>query len=468
MGKGTPRRTTGGWTPVEVARAAVAGTGGGDGGWGFAADALRCTVRPPGHRVRARGRRIHVRVGAGRDSARAARVLAGVARIAAADPCAFTVTADCGEITLHPDDDAHYIRLVQALHGAAERLSGLGPDPGPGPEVELTPGPVLIGPRHWRADPGRGYVLTATVRHGPAGSVHLGRSTATGADVVVKQALGRSAREALRHEAELLRRLDGSGLTPRPLELVRQADRLLLVQERIPGRPLGAWVAARLTRDGAPDVPWEAARPMAAALVDLVERLHAHDLVLRGLTPENVMVRPDGGLRLVNLRPAAATGSVVRCAGTPGYLPPEDRRPRRGLRSARPGDLPAGSCLAQPAGDLFALGGLFFLLATGHDPLLPDGPGPRPAEDRLARWLALAARTGRTARRLAPAVLGLRRSDPGERMGLGEVRRLLCDGTPRPSSAAPPPAHHPAAPDRIPRDGSHAAHHPHPTRAATP
>ncbi|MEU9041235.1 MULTISPECIES: class IV lanthionine synthetase LanL [unclassified Kitasatospora] len=269
------------------------------------------------------------------------------------------------------------------------------------------------------------YAVTAAVRHGAKGGVFLGREASSGAEVVVKQArahievdrAGTDARDALRHEAALLDRLDGQDLAPHAVELIEQDDSVFLVQERIAGQPLGSWVTARLRRDGSPDVDWAEAGPVAHALLDLVERVHAQGLVLRDLSPGNVMVRPDGTLRLVDLELAAEVGRAAGSAGTPGYRAPEHG----------PGRLaPAGSCVADPAVDLYALGGLLFLLATGHDPLLPDDlPQARPVAERLGRWLALAARTGTTARRLAPTILGLRAEEPEQRWSVARVRESL-------------------------------------------
>lgn len=274
------------------------------------------------------------------------------------------------------------------------------------------------------------YAVTAAVRHGAKGGVFLGREASSGAEVVVKQArahmevdrAGTDARDALRHEAALLARLAGQGLAPRAIELIEQEDSVFLVQERIAGQPLGSWVSARLRRDGSPDVDWAEAGPVAHGLLDLVERVHAQGLVLRDLSPGNVMVRPDGTLRLVDLELATRTGRLAGSAGTPGYRAPEHG----------PGRLAAvRSSVADPAVDLYALGGLLFLLATGHDPLLPeDLPQARPVADRLGRWLALAARTGGTARRLAPAILGLRAEEPQQRWGTARVRAALREGDP--------------------------------------
>ncbi|WP_329583944.1 class IV lanthionine synthetase LanL [Kitasatospora sp. NBC_01250] len=510
-------------TLVEVARAAVAGTaapdGGGAGGWEAAFDDFWCTVRPPEALAHpgllpARGWKIHISAA----GTVATEVLSAVAGVLAEDPCVFRFAADrerlhrinaragdhgpaCGFITVHPMDEAQFLRLLEELHLATEGL--------PGPAV---PGTRPFAPNsrvHYRygavagqrsedvrgtghrcpppvADPveGRGpatgggagggrqdagsvlvgdrYALTAAVRSGGRSRVYLGTDTSTGVPVLVKQArsrigvdrTGAGARPALRREARLLGELAGQGLTARPLELIEQADSLLLVQEHLPGQPLGSWVAARLSPGSAPGVPWEQAGPMALALTDLLTRVHAHGLVLRDLSPDSVLVAPTPRgpqLRLADLERACPAGTVAGPAGAPGY-----RAPEQGAVGGRPPGS-GESRPAEPAADLFALGGLLFLLATGHDPLLPeDLPRFRPVPERLGRWLALAARESDTARRLAPAVLGLRAEPPGRRWTLDQLRELLTRTRATPSAgapAAPPPEQVDRVLDRVLLDG---------------
>ncbi|MFF2147988.1 class IV lanthionine synthetase LanL [Kitasatospora sp. NPDC058190] len=476
----------------ETTRAALAGAGGrgGDGDWDVTVGGFWCTARPSASSpLPEQGWKLHVSAA----SVVGGEVLAAVVRVLAADPCDFKFAAgeerlrelnsrnsDRGSagkfITVYPTDDAQFQRLAAELDRATAGLPGpvvLSDRPyRPGSRVHYRYGAfasraelgndgeyrsVLRGPGGERAEDVRGgsyrapgwvrdpfssptvgrrkggvllagrYAVTAAVRHGAKGGVFLGREAAGGAEVVVKQArahievdrAGTDARDALRHEAALLARLDGQELAPRAVELIEQDDSVFLVQERIAGQPLGAWVAARLRRDGSPDVDWAEAELVVRGLLDLVERVHAQGLVLRDLSPGNVMVRPDGGLRLVDLELAAETGQRAGSAGTPGYRAPEQGRLAL-----------AGSCIADPAVDLYALGGLFFLLATGHDPLLPEDlpevpPQARPVAERLGRWLALAARTGATARRLAPVVLGLRAEEPGQRWGVARARAEL-------------------------------------------
>ncbi|MGW4381609.1 class IV lanthionine synthetase LanL [Kitasatospora sp. NPDC004531] len=478
---------------------------GGDGDWTVAVEGFWCTVRPPGRELPAQGWKLHVSAA----SPAAAEVLAAVAAVLAEDPCAFKFAADrervheinsrnsdrasAGKfITVYPDGDEQFRRLAAELHRATSGMPGpailsdrpyrpgslvhyrygvfaaralLGPDgayrsmlrgPGGEPVEDVRTASYRRPP--WVADPVEGagsstpappaargrragvlldgrWALTAALRHSAKGGVFLGTDPATGDEVVVKQARahievdrsGTDARAALRHEAELLGRLADTGLTPRVHALVEQQDSLFLVQERLPGKALGSWVAARLRHDGTPDVAWAEAGPVVTALLDLVERVHGRGLVLRDLSPGNVLVRPDGTVGLVDLELAVPAGASAGTAGTPGYRAPEQSGPHR-------------SAVAAPAADLYALGGLLFLLATGHDPLLPGDGAP-------TAWLAAAARTGSTARRLAPLVLGLRADDPELRWSPDRVRAALAAG-PRPvAPVAPPP------PERLLHDG---------------
>ncbi|MEV5238294.1 class IV lanthionine synthetase LanL [Streptomyces cinnamoneus] len=477
--------------------------------WESAVGEFWGTAVPSGQVLRAHGWKLHV------SSARACApaVLKTVARIAAAECCAFKYAAgmrelavvnsrDCDRgsvgkfITLYPRDDAHLVALAHRIHAATAGLPGpvvlsdrpyrpgslvhyryggfgtaagreVSPDgvvrtvlTGPGGErVEDRRGPRCV-PPPWADDPfgnghaadgggggrpvllGGRYLLGGALRHGAKGGVYLGTDTVTGEDVVVKaarphvevDASGRDACAALRHEARMLGLLAAEGLAPRPLGLLDGGGRLFLVQEKVPGTTLAAWAAARAGRDG-PGVPWTAAGPVARALVELLRAVHGWGLVLGDLAPGNVLVRPDGALRVVDLELTAYEGDGTGGAGTPGYRAPE--RSAAGATDA-----------ADRRADLFALGGLLFLLSTGEH---PPGAGERGARgagraapERLGPWLASAARHGGTAAHVGVPVLGLRQVMPGRRWPLARVRSALEGTVPagagRPSRARPVPS----------------------------
>lgn len=390
-------------------------------------------------------------------------------------------------ITVYPPDDAAFVELVDALDLATRGMVGpgimsdrpyrpgsvvhyryggfthrarLGNDGAYRPTLTAPDGTLVVDSREawfappaWAPDPlaarrpaeeaaaekqagvlvaGR-FAVTAAIRHSAKGGVFVGTDTVTGADVVLKQARahvevdhsGRDARAALRHEAALLERLADTGLTPRHVALVEQEGTLFLAQERISGLSLRAWVMRHAGTEapdpgGSPDVPWALARGVVAELVGVVDGMHRAGLVIRDLAPTNVMVTPEGRLRLIDLELAAEIGGFAGAAGTPGYRAPEQRAqaPSRHARGTHP---------VAPEADLYSLGGLLFLLATGVDPGLPDDDGDdaRGTVERLATWLESAARHGHTARLLAPAIRGLLRDEPHQRWDLNRVRAHL-------------------------------------------
>jgi tRNA A-37 threonylcarbamoyl transferase component Bud32 len=278
------------------------------------------------------------------------------------------------------------------------------PLPQPGGVPRAAPvSSVLLGER---------FSVTGALRQSAKGGVYLATDTKTGGRVVVKHsrahmdadAQGRDARDILRHEARMLEWLAPTGLVPILLDTFEQDGDAFLVEEFLAAEPLRSWVAEHAS--GQPGVPAQAALPMATELVDLVRRIHARGLVIRDLSPTNVLVTPDGEVRLVDLEMAAPAGSLARWACTLGYQAPELTRGQGVWTHAT----------ATFAEDYFSLGAILFLIATGSDPMLvEDEPARRPIRERLAGWLAGLAPHNPAVRALRPAILNLTSDAPGVR-----------------------------------------------------
>jgi len=284
---------------------------------------------------------------------------------------------------------------------------------GPG-DAATVPGPVLLDDR---------FEVRAAIQHGNRGGVFRATDRCGGADVVIKQARahaaalldGTDARDLLRHEAEVLELLAPAGIAPRPVRLFSQQGDLFLAEEEVPGVPLRAWVYDRIHREldasGGPvaALPVAEVAELAGRTLDLLGAVHAAGLVLRDLSPGNVLVGPDRVLRLVDLEHAARPGDRVARVGTPGFIAPEQWS--AGFLAPATG----------PAGDLYALGCLVFYLACGTEPGTPAGPDP----DRVARLVRMVAVGSPTMRAVAPLVLGLCRAAPAARWTAARAAAFL-------------------------------------------
>lgn len=149
-------------------------------------------------------------------------------------------------------------------------------------------------------------------------------------------------------ESSMLSRLQHPSLV-KMLEFFYENGRVYLVLEQVQGRNLRELVAGSGTPPLA--VVVNLARQMSEILRYLHEQTPA--VVHRDFTPENMIIQPDGQLKLIDFSVAELTGehSSSECAGKHAYTPPEQFRGE-----------------ACPASDIYALGGVIYFLVTGRDP----------------------------------------------------------------------------------------------------
>jgi hypothetical protein len=271
------------------------------------------------------------------------------------------------------------------------------------------------------------FAVREAIRYTNKGGVYRGTDTRTGAPVVIKEARphveedasGRSVQDWLRDEARALERLAGLDLAPALLAVFEHGRHLFLAEEEVPGITLRTWVTEHF-RDAGADRYRADSHTMVARLVDLVAAAHAHGCVLRDLTPGNVMVRPDGELRLIDLELAALTGTPCPPTrlGTPGFSAPE-----------RLADAPVS-----PTADYYSVGATACYVLTGKVPaLLEDEPATRTVQARTAAWLTACAERLGLPDGLVTMLVGLMRDDPAARWDLTRARTAL-----RRHAAAPP------------------------------
>ncbi|QYC37932.1 Serine/threonine-protein kinase C [Nonomuraea coxensis DSM 45129] len=336
-----------------------------------------------------------------------------------------------------------------------------GPPPSPSPEPDREPEPerepappgttVLLNDR---------FVVTRALKHSNKGGVYQATDQLTGDEVIIKEARAHvggaltdtDSRDLLRSEAATLDALAPLGLTPRKVDLFAQGDNLFLAEELLPGTSLRVWVSDLLGRlnhrqDYAHTLGLDAgtAAELAGKVIDLVSAVHGRGFVLRDLSHNNVMVAPDGTLRLIDLEAVAEPGRPVIRAYTPGYGAPEV------VFAPDVGPSP------ERTADLFSLGALVFFLITGIEPdLIQDLPraDARGAHDRLMLLTDTVGHSHPTLRRFAPLLSGLMADEPERRWSLERAREFVRSLPARPVARRTPGDRiTPATRDRLLRDG---------------
>ena len=159
---------------------------------------------------------------------------------------------------------------------------------------------------------------------------------------------GRDSAERLEREAALLARLESTSTAPRPIDLIQDADRAILVMEQIRGQTLLQYVRQGVRQSS----EWQSERiDVAVEVALLVRELHAAGVVHGDVNPANLLVDESGRLRIVDFEFACTIDSESFRPGfaTQGYAAPAIR---------------SGGRLG-PGHDLYSLAAVFYFLATG-------------------------------------------------------------------------------------------------------
>lgn len=172
------------------------------------------------------------------------------------------------------------------------------------------------------------------------------------------------AKELFAREARLLMKLDHPAVA-RVIDHIVEKGRDYLMLEYVPGSTLRQYVKMHGPRSESQAVLW--AREIASTLKYLHEL--APPVVHRDLTPDNIVLREDGSLVLIDFGAAneyegAATGTLI---GKQSYIAPEQFRGK-----------------AEPASDIYALGCSLFYILTGSDPEALSTSHPKELRDDLS------------------------------------------------------------------------------------
>ena len=162
-------------------------------------------------------------------------------------------------------------------------------------------------------------------------------------------------RQGLIVEMEMLKRLRHPYL-PTIIDVIDTEDSVLIVMDYIEGKPL----SRALAEHGA--LPQEYVIEWAKQLCEVLGYLHTrkNPIIYRDLKPDNIMLRPDGSITLIDFGIAREykeyAAHDTRALGTQGYAAPEQFG-GQGQTDART--------------DIYGLGTTLYHLVTGYNPSEP-------------------------------------------------------------------------------------------------
>ncbi len=259
-------------------------------------------------------------------------------------------------------------RQIRASAPADEGTRQIDGQPGRAAPAMLSPGTILQGRYH----------VETTIGIGGMSIVYRGRDLRF-KDVARYCAIKEMAQSApdsqtrllnlknFQREAGLLATLQHPAI-PKVYDFFEEGGKVYLVLEFIPGKDL----ETVLEEAGKP-LPEERVARWALQICDVLDYLHNHKpepIVFRDMKPSNIMVVDDDRIVLIdfgiarNLNRSDRKGTMI---GTEGYSPPEQYRG-----------------VAEPVGDIYALGATLHHLLTNTDPRLET---PFTFQDRPIRQI---------------------------------------------------------------------------------
>ena len=213
----------------------------------------------------------------------------------------------------------------------------------PPPEVEIFHSGELVEGK---------YEVRSVLGAGGMGQVFEARDVGLNRIVAIKVAWGHIGADPLKREAQVLAAFRHPGL-PTVHALGRHDGHEFMVMERLNGQTLAELLATRRA-----PLPIDECLTLLEGMCDALAPLHASGLAHADLKPANIMVVPGGRIVLLDFGIARIEQLRVggkRISGSPHYMAPEAIR-----GAVRVGE---GHLV-----DLYALGIIAFVLATGAPP----------------------------------------------------------------------------------------------------
>ncbi|MBQ3739845.1 MAG: serine/threonine protein kinase [Bacteroidales bacterium] len=213
------------------------------------------------------------------------------------------------------------------------------------------------------------YDIDHLIASGGTANVYWGVDLRSGFPVAIKELKIRHfknpvIREKFKNvEAQLYLYLQHPNI-PKLVDFIdlKETSQMFIVMEFVKGRSLEEYIYREIGL-----IPEQKALPMFLEILDTVSYIHNKGILHLDLKPNNVMIQPNGKLKLIDLGIAsrmknASTSTSGEGFGTPAYMPPEQAE-----KGGRVGKYT----------DIFALGVMLFEMLTGQQPFTSNNPDPR-------------------------------------------------------------------------------------------
>ncbi|HWM03438.1 MAG TPA: serine/threonine-protein kinase [Actinophytocola sp.] len=262
------------------------------------------------------------------------------------------------------------------------------------------------------------YVILDEIGRGGMGIVWLADDRTIGRRVAIKELhlpAGVPPDERAVLEERVLREARTAGRLNDPAvvtvyDVVQETGNTYIVMELIQAPTLSAIVTQRGS------LPQEAVARLAEQLLSALEAAHAAGVVHRDVKPSNIMVSPNGRVKLTDFGiaqstddPRLTTSGIL--VGSPSYIAPE---------RIRGGEADAGS-------DLWALAAVLFYAVEGHSPF--ERASTAATMHAILNEIPYLTRSQGP---LASVIMGLLNSVPQARLTAPQVRGLLAQATQTP------------------------------------
>ena len=240
------------------------------------------------------------------------------------------------------------------------------------------------------------YQVTAGLRQAASGNVYTAVDARDGAAVVIKQARAlvsedrqqADTRLRLRNERRVLQALAGVAGVPQFVDHFRHADdEFLVISDCGPANLTEDVLGHGAYRTGPGGT--RSLGTLAAGLARILGQVHQRGVIMRDLSPKNVVISGTGEPSIIDFGIAAYDGLHLNGA-TPGYAPARQRR------GAAP----------EIADDYFALGMTLLFAATAMDPVSAGDDPELPRQRALQTITAVYGASPPVVIRMAAELIG--------------------------------------------------------------